>query len=205
MSEQKETPHILKIDDWDAELPTGEWAGPDPLPLFPQFGLSGDSEEKLIEFREQNIHYSPDKRQHALISDWVKTNVPENARWLIQGLEIYHPHIPLLFHSLPSVHLKENKYEPTPRNQHLKAVYEKGWDEQLDNCRNRFLEFLDEIRCPYQFVTENQALDNGMLELADYKRPSIIGSQDIYPGLSNPPKKTLALLYINQIRKPTSK
>lgn len=190
MEEKKtEIPHILKIDDWDVDLPTGDWTGPDPVPLFPQFGLSQDADERLVEIREQNIHFNPNKEQHALILEWVNTNIPENVRWLFHGLDFYHPQIQLVFHSLPSIHLKQTKYEPNLKNQHLKAVYEEGWDEQLDECRTNFLKFLDEIKCPYQFVTESQALDNGMIELKDYKRPHIIGSQDSYPGLSNPPKK----------------
>ncbi len=187
-NEKNDTPNILKIEQWDVELPTGNWTGPEPLPLFPKFESTKDSIEKILAFRELHIQFHPDSEQHPKIVNWVNNNIPNDVKWLFYGLEISHPQIQKIFFALPSVHILQTKQNPEFKNDHPE-IYKDDWDQRLDSYRASFLKYLGEINCSFQFVTENEALDNGMLIMKDYKRPEIIGSQDTSPGIRTPPEK----------------
>ncbi len=182
------TPHILKIEQWDSELPTGNWNGPEPLPLFPSIKQNNDPAENHLEFRELHIQYHPDSEQQQKIVDWVNSNIPKNMKWLFHGLEVNYVQFQKIFFALPSVHILHENQDSEFRKEHPE-IFISDWDEQLDLCRTKFIKYLEKINCSYQFVTENEALDNGMLTLKDYKRPDIIGSQDTSPGIRTPPNK----------------
>jgi hypothetical protein len=185
-TKNSEISYILKIVDWDADLPTGDWSGPDPQPLYPSIERAIDPKEAARALREVYIHFHPTKEQNLKILDWVNLNIPEDIKWLFPGLEVDHVQFPKLFLALPSVHcLKEEENFQHPE------VLKDDWDTRLDACRSHFLQYLAEIGCAFQFVTENEAIDNGMLNIKGYDRPSFINSHDtyIYPGNSNPPKK----------------
>lgn len=85
---KNDTPHILEIEQWDAELPTGDWDGPEPLPLFPRLELTNDPAEALLEFRELHIQFHPNSEQQPKIVEWVNINIPEYVIWLFHGLEV---------------------------------------------------------------------------------------------------------------------
>lgn len=180
---------MLKIDNWDADLPTGDWIGPDPLPLFPQLEIISDSAEKLLFFRELHIQFYPTPEQHQLIIDWVGKNIRDNTKWLFCGLYHSYTQFQYLYCALPSIHETQTKYIPSSNNKHLKAVYNKDWDEKLDISRNAFIKFLKKIKCSFMLISDNQALDSGILEIKEYKRPRIICQQGTFPGTSNPQKK----------------
>ncbi len=118
-------------------------------------------------------------------------------KWLLHGLNNF-PWLHLLFYSLPAVYIVQNKFEPTSQNQHLKPVYEDDWDSRLDKLRRGFVQFLREMKCPFIFVTDKEALDNGMLEIREYKRPDIIGSGDVYLGNSEILKKLWRYFSLNK-------
>ncbi len=185
---KNDTPHVLEIGQWDAELPTGSWNGPDPLPLFPRLKLTNDPVEALLEFRELHIQYHPNSEQNSKIVEWVNNNIPESVIWLFYGLDISYIQFQKIFFALPSVHTLQEKQNSRFKNEHPE-IYKDDWDKLLDSYRFNFLKFLDGIKCSYQLVTENEALDNGMLVIKDYERPGIIGSQDISPGTRTPPNK----------------
>lgn len=203
---KNDTPHILKIERWDAELPTGNWSGPDPLPLFPSLEQTNSPSEKLLEFRELHIQYHPNSEQHHKIVNWVNNNIPGSIKWLFHGLETHHPQAQNIFFASPSVHILQEEENSKLRTDHPE-IFNNDWDTQLDLCRASFLKYLEEINCSVQFVTENEALDNGMLILKDYKRPEIIGSQDISPGIRKPPNKLWRYLtltkFVNMLQNQT--
>ncbi len=178
---KKYTASILKIEQWDTELPIGSWNGPDPLPLFPKF-------EQTKDLRELHIHFYPDSEQHLKIKNWMNQNIPTSVKWIFNAMDFYHPQRQKIFFALPSVHILQSKQNSEFRNKHPE-IYKGDWDEQLDSCRARFLKYLGEINCSFRYVTENEALDNGTLIMKDYKRPEIISSHDSFPGISTPPKK----------------
>jgi hypothetical protein len=194
---KNDTPNILKIEQWDAKLPTGNWCGPDPLPLFPHLGQTNNSFESLLEFRELHIQYNPTSDQHYKIVDWVNNNIPTSAKWLFHGLEVNYVQFQKIFFAHPSVHILSEKQNSEFKNPHPE-VYEDDWDKNLDSYRSGFLEYLKEINCSFQFVEEYKALDNGMLIMKDYERPNIITSPDVYPGIRNPPNKLWRYFTLNK-------
>ncbi len=177
IKEKNNTPHILKIEQWDGKLPTGDWVGPEALPLYPN-----------AEFNESHIHYYPNKEQHIKIKDWVNDNIPDYIKRHIHGLDFFHPQLQQIFFALPSIYILETEQSSDFKDNNPE-IYKDDWDENLDTYRQKFIDFLKEIKCLFHFMTENEALDNGMLEMKSYTKPNIIGSQDMYPGLSTPPKK----------------
>lgn len=177
INEKNNIPHILKVEHWDSKLPTGDWKGPEPLPLYPS-----------VEFNESHIHYYPDKKQHDKIKDWVNNNIPDYVKWLIHGLDFFHSQLQQIFFASPSIYILETEQSSEFKNNHPE-IYEDDWDENLNIYRSEFIDYLKEIKCSFHFMTENEALDNGMLEMKNYTKPNIIGSQDIYPGTSTPQKK----------------
>ncbi|MGK0298022.1 MAG: hypothetical protein ACI9XC_001640 [Gammaproteobacteria bacterium] len=182
------TPHILKIKQWDAELPTGDWTGPDPLPLFPSLEKTNSLGETLLEFRELHIHYQPNSEQHPKIVEWVNNNIPNDLKWLFHGLDVNYVQFQKIFYAHPSVHTLQEGGDSKFRANHPE-VFKKDRDTRVDTCRANFIQYLNEINCSFLFVTENEALDNGMLIIKDYERPRIIGSQDISPGIRTLPNK----------------
>ena len=58
---KNDTPKILKIEHWNAKLPTGDWVGPEPLALFPKYEHAKGSIEEALAFRELHIQYHPCK------------------------------------------------------------------------------------------------------------------------------------------------
>jgi len=187
-NKNNDTPHLLKIEYWDAELPTGSWIGPEPLPLFPKFGATSDSNESLLLFREQHIQYHPDSEQQPKVKEWVNNNIPKDIIWLFHGLDVNYVQFQKIFYAQPSVHSMEEEEGSELRVTHP-GIFKDDWDVRLDVCRINFIKYLEEINCSFQFVTENEALDNGMLIMKNYERPRIIGSGDISPGTRTPPNK----------------
>lgn len=177
LNKKNNTPNILKVEHWDSKLPTGEWKGPEPLPLYPS-----------VKFTESHIHYYPNKEQHNEIKDWVNDNIPDYVKWLLHGLDFSHPQLQQIFFASPSIYILEAEQSSEFKSNHPE-IYKDDWDENLNTFRSKFIDFLNEIKCSFQLMTENEALDNGMLEMKNYTKPNIIGSQDIYPGISTPPKK----------------
>jgi len=184
---KNDTPHILKIEQWDAQLPTGNWAGPDPLPLFPTLEQTNGSGEFLLEFRELHIQYHPNSEQQPKTVKWVHNNIPDDLKWLFHGLDVNYVQFQKMFFAHPSVHSTQEKDSEFRANH--PGIFEDDWDARLDACRANFIKYLEEINCSFQYVTENEALDNGMLIMKDYERPKIIGSGDISPGIRTPPNK----------------
>lgn len=186
---KNEKPHILKIELWDVDLPTGDWTGPDPLSLFPHLDQAQkNSDEMLRAFRELNIQYHPTSDQNKKIIDWVKQNIPEDIKFLFHGLEVNFVQFQKVFHALPSTHIINAKNNSELKSRHPE-VYKDDWDSKLDLSRINFIQYLDSIDCKYQLVTEDEAIDNGMINIENYGRPSFIGSPDIYPGNNNSPHK----------------
>ena len=169
-NENNDIPHILKVDQWDENLPTGDWTGPDPLPLYPSLERANDSEEAKRAFREIHIQFHPTEEQNQKIQNWVNANIPEDIRWLFHGLDFNHVQFQKLFFASPQVHNSNEAENSDFRSQHP-TVFNDDWDSRLDTYRSSFISKLKDIGCSFQYVTENEAIDNGMLNIPGYERP----------------------------------
>lgn len=175
---------IVTVTDWDSKLPTGDWSGPAPLPLFPPlFDKQQDATELGKAFRDCHILANASREQHQDLKVWVEEAVPDEMKWLIQGLDFYHPEIGLQFFSLNSAHL-DRSIDLDIHKRHPEVLAPE-WDSRLDISRATFLKKLNELGCVSALISDEEALDRGILVLKGYERPYAMMHSDIYPGTSN--------------------
>ena len=182
-----EGPRLITITDWDAKLPTAEWSGPSPLPLFPPaFGHSAHVDELLSSFRDSHIIASVPEHVVEKIRDWVEVNVPEDKRWLVQIFE-NQPDLPVKFFALNSVHMAEtdSKDFEAFRDKHPE-VFTATWNHSLDQIRAEFAKRLEELGCMVSLVSNEEAIDGGTLTLEGYERPRAFVAGDLQPGTGDP-------------------
>ncbi|MBL4711879.1 MAG: hypothetical protein JKX75_05170, partial [Gammaproteobacteria bacterium] len=120
-------PHLLKIEHWYVELPTGNWNGPEPLPLFPSFEQTNGSDESLLAFRELHIQYHTDSEQQPKIVEWVNNNIPKDLKWLFHGLDVNYVQFQKIFFAHPSVYSIEKKEGSEFRANHPE-IFNDDWD-----------------------------------------------------------------------------
>lgn len=185
MTKTTTLPTSIKIVEWDAKLPIGDWSGPDPVRLFPRKGVIPPvSQEDALDFRVRSIEFAPTSNQQEEIQTWVQQNIPQKMQWLILGLNHTIKHLPKTFYAVAQAEIGP---EDKTAIEHPEML-EPDWQERFDTARLDFIAYLQSIHCPFQLSSAEDLLDSGQTIHQDRDRPPLHQHPDLMMGTSNPPK-----------------
>lgn len=171
--------YLIKIEEWDSELPTGDWVGPPALPLYPpslaESIKNKDELRKIFRDSHMLLHVSSD--QHLVLKNWIATNVPQSMQFLTHGFDFYHPQLKPLFFAHNTIHydLKIEVNNINGRSETLKP----SWNEDLDKIRSNFLNVVTGSGADCEFISDEEAEFRGYLIRPAGGRPKSFNTIDL--------------------------